>query len=178
MPLRNTDFISSVFALAEPVPFTVAILIVKSLIRLMAGSGGLRLPGLHRLLRRILGLRPVDQRLLHVPGGRRATLGAEAAVHTEVLVLDHHARRLRQRCRHVERLSEVARGDLEAPAQFLLRTVAGDGETVDRTDVEAGVALDAELGAEDGLHVTVETALHFLRGLLRGEAELDFYVEL
>jgi hypothetical protein len=30
-PLRKMDFISSEFALAEPVPFTVAILIAKSL---------------------------------------------------------------------------------------------------------------------------------------------------
>ena len=33
MPLRKMDFISSVLALAEPVPFTVAILMTKSLIR-------------------------------------------------------------------------------------------------------------------------------------------------
>jgi hypothetical protein len=34
MPLLKIDFISSVLALAEPVPFTVAILIAKSLTRL------------------------------------------------------------------------------------------------------------------------------------------------
>jgi hypothetical protein len=32
MPLRKMDFISSVLALAEPVPFTVAILIAKSFV--------------------------------------------------------------------------------------------------------------------------------------------------
>src|SRR5262245_24285954 len=32
MPLRKMDFISRVLALAEPVPFTVAILIAKSLV--------------------------------------------------------------------------------------------------------------------------------------------------
>ena len=31
IPLLNIDFINSVLALAEPVPFTVAILMVKSL---------------------------------------------------------------------------------------------------------------------------------------------------
>jgi len=35
MPLRKIDFISSVLALAEPVPFTVAILMVKSLTRVV-----------------------------------------------------------------------------------------------------------------------------------------------
>src|SRR6185312_15154555 len=39
MPLRKMDFISSVLALAEPVPLTVAILIVKSLIRLVVTLG-------------------------------------------------------------------------------------------------------------------------------------------
>jgi hypothetical protein len=33
MPLRKIDFISSVFALADPVPLTVAILMAKSLTR-------------------------------------------------------------------------------------------------------------------------------------------------
>ena len=33
MPLLKIDFISSVLALAEPVPFTVAILMAKSLMR-------------------------------------------------------------------------------------------------------------------------------------------------
>jgi hypothetical protein len=36
MPLLKIDFMSSVLALAEPVPFTVAILMVKSLTRLVA----------------------------------------------------------------------------------------------------------------------------------------------
>jgi hypothetical protein len=41
MPLRKIDFISSVLALAEPVPFTVAILMVKSLTRVVfAGDIG------------------------------------------------------------------------------------------------------------------------------------------
>src|SRR5512146_1477507 len=101
MPLLKMDFISSVLALAEPVPFTVAILIVKSLTRWVTGvserlsdcSGDLGLarfqhPGF------VLRVRPMDVGLLHVPCGRGATLGAEAAVHAEVLVLDHDARRL------------------------------------------------------------------------------------
>src|SRR5690242_20859564 len=37
MPLRKMDFMSSVFALAEPVPFTVAILIAKLLVMSMIG---------------------------------------------------------------------------------------------------------------------------------------------
>jgi len=38
MPLRKIDFIRSMFALAEPVPFTVAILMTKSLILAESGA--------------------------------------------------------------------------------------------------------------------------------------------
>src|SRR5215475_13754135 len=131
MPLRKIDFMSSVLALAEPVPLTVAILMVKSLMRAAGdavmvvlgcswvapprgcaggtgGSGDLGFPGLeaHGFVAR---LRPVQLRLLHVPGGGRAALGAQAAVHAQVLVLDHHAPGLRQAGRHVERLGEILR---------------------------------------------------------------------
>src|SRR6516165_178007 len=99
MPLRKIDFISSVLALAEPVPFTVAILMVKSLLRVRlafdmmswvavgslgggAASGDLRLARLERA-RLILGVWPVQLGFLHVPGGSRAALGAQAAVHAQ-----------------------------------------------------------------------------------------------
>ena len=42
MPLLKIDFMSSVLALAEPVPFTVAILMVKSLTRVAVGDIGFR----------------------------------------------------------------------------------------------------------------------------------------
>jgi hypothetical protein len=38
MPLLKIDFMSSVLALAEPVPLTVAILMVKSLTRVAVGG--------------------------------------------------------------------------------------------------------------------------------------------
>src|SRR5215469_17007235 len=100
MPLRNSDFISSVLALAEPVPLTVAILIEKSLIRaaraavggdivswVFSGSGDLGFLRRHGA-RLVGGLRPVQLGLLHVPGGGRAALGAQPAVHAQILVLD------------------------------------------------------------------------------------------
>ncbi len=40
MPFRKIDFISSVLALAEPVPLTVAILMTKSLTREGADEAG------------------------------------------------------------------------------------------------------------------------------------------
>src|SRR3974390_126876 len=95
MPLRKIAFMSSELALAEPVPLTVAILSTKSLVRLGAGlvmgdpggvgrcaSGDLRLTrGAGAGL--VLGVRPAHVRLLHVPGGRRAALGAQPAVHAQ-----------------------------------------------------------------------------------------------
>src|SRR5580704_7426680 len=108
MPLLKIDFMSSVLALAEPVPFTVAILMVKSLMRAVVGDMGCRgakgsgdfLGGLRRHGPRLVGgVRPLELGLLHVPGGGRAALGAQAAVHAQVLVLDHDTPGLRQRRR-------------------------------------------------------------------------------
>src|SRR5262249_5958521 len=134
MPLRKIDFMSSVLALAEPVPFTVAILIEKSLIRgavegdmdgfafvsswraWPAAPGRPRCTsGDLRLLRRqglglVLGMGPMHVGLLHVPGGRRAALRAQAAVNTQILVLHHDAARLRERHGDEQRLREILRG--------------------------------------------------------------------
>src|SRR5271169_22953 len=110
MPLLKIAFVSSKLALAEPVPLTVAILMVKSLMRAVFGmtSGNLRLARLEGggFIYRV---RPEDLRLLHVPGSGRAALGAQPAVHAQVLVLDHHAAGLRQAGRDVQRLRQVLR---------------------------------------------------------------------
>src|SRR6187402_1758576 len=108
-PLRKMDFMSSVFALAEPVPFTVAILIAKLFTLSWVISGALR--DLGRVgCRFVFSVRPLDAGLLHVPRGRRAALGAQAAVHTQVFVFDHHARRVFQRRGYVQGLSDILRG--------------------------------------------------------------------
>src|SRR6185436_15626193 len=163
-PLRKMDFISNELALAEPVPFTVAILIAK-LLTLSGMSGALG--NLGCVSRRfVLGMRPPDRRLLHVPGRRRTALGTQAAMHAQVLVFDHHPCRVFQRRGYVQGLSDILRRRLEPGTQFGLFTVVCDGEAVYRTDVDAGVALDAQLGLEHGLHVAVEATLHFFLDLL------------
>src|SRR5882672_7994273 len=112
MPLRKMDFISSEFALAEPVPFTVAILIAKSLTWELALAfegvvvGDMLVLRDLRFLRLerppfIEGVRPVHDGFLHIPRGRRAALGTQATVHAEVFVFHHYARRLLQRCGNV-----------------------------------------------------------------------------
>src|SRR5687767_11694273 len=86
-PLRKMDFISSELALAEPVPFTVAILIAK-LFTLSGMSGALgKLGSVCDSL--VHGVRPPDRGLLHIPGRSRTALRAQAAVHTQVFVFDH-----------------------------------------------------------------------------------------
>jgi hypothetical protein len=56
--------------------------------------------------------------LPHVERGRGASLGAEAAVDAEVLVLDHDAAGLGQVLGHVDGLGQVQRGRLQLTAQL------------------------------------------------------------
>src|SRR5688572_30469907 len=110
-PLRKMDFMSSVLALAEPVPFTVAIFIAK-LFTLSGMSGALReFGGVGCCI--VRGVRPLDRGFLHVPGRGRAALRTQAAVHTQVFVFDHDATGMFQRRRYVQSLSDVLRGRLQ-----------------------------------------------------------------
>src|SRR5262245_48290078 len=135
MPLLKMLFIRRPLALAEPVPLTVAILMTKSLMREAwecgiekVNSGDLGLFGLQSA-RLVRGMRPVHLGLLHIPCGRRTTLGTQATMHAEVLVLHHHAPGLRERRGYEQRLRQISGGCLEARAQVRLLPVRGDGQT-------------------------------------------------
>src|SRR6185503_4854556 len=93
MPIRKTACMSRLFALAEPVPFTVPILNAKSLmlgplppypsdmLRHLTAKWARR--HRHRTnvsARRSTGIRQEQLELPHVPRGRWAALGAETAV--------------------------------------------------------------------------------------------------
>src|SRR5579862_979326 len=99
-------------------------------------------------------------------------------MHAQVLVFDHHAPGLLERRRDEQWLRRFERRRAQPGTQLLLVTCAADGEAIDRTDVDAGITLDAQLGLEYGLHITVEAALCFLSRLLDIEAELDLDVDL
>jgi hypothetical protein len=58
-----------------------------------------------------------------------------------------------------------------------LVAVSRDRQAVGRADVDAGVALDAELRVEHGLNVAIHAARDFLGGAPGVEAELDLDVE-
>src|SRR5207302_3271068 len=113
----------------------------------------------------------------HVPGSGGTTLGAKAAMDTEVLVLEHEALRLRQRTRGENVLLLVQRGHGQSLPERRLLSVLGDGEALQRADVDASVTLDAEPVGEDRFDVAVQAPLDFSRRLLRREAELDLDVE-
>ena len=81
-------------------------------------------------------------------------------------------------CGHIKVLRQIDGRRGQALTQVVFFSVSSDGEALHRTDVDAGVALDTFRRDEHGLHVAVETALYFARGLLGVKAHLDFDVEL
>src|ERR1700688_1309659 len=123
-------------------------------------------------------MRNADRRLLHIPRRGRAAFRAQTAMHADVLVLDHHPRRLRQRRRDIERLLTIGRRRGQAAAQLNLCTVLRDGEAIDRTDVDAGIALDAQLRREYRLDIAIEEALGPESRLFGGKSELDLDINL
>ena len=70
--------------------------------------------------------------------------------------------------------AEVVR---QALAQLGLGAVRGHGQAVDRADIDARIAFDTQLGIEYRLHITIQAALDFCCGLLRGKAKLHFDID-
>src|SRR5688572_8435925 len=123
------------------------------------------------------GIGHVEQELLHVPGAGGAAFGAQATVQADVLVFHHHPGGF-QLAGNVEVLREVLRRSVEPRTQVLLVAVLREGDAVHRADVDAGIALDAQLVGEHRLHVAVQAALRFLPCGGDVEAELDFHLHV
>ena len=141
--MRKIACMSRLFALAEPVPFTVPILNAKSLTR---DARALDQACCAASVRKAYGI--TSSNLAHVPRGRRAALGAQAAVQADVLVLHHDALRLRQRRGDVDLLRRVERRRREMCAQIeLVGGVGSDRQAIHRAHVDARVALDAQARA-------------------------------
>src|SRR5690606_34090414 len=105
-------------------------------------------------------LRDVEVELLHVPGARWATFGAEAAVQADVFVLHHDAAGF-QAILNVKILRDILRRCVEAIAQFRFFAVLRERNAIHRADIDACIALDARRRRKHGLHVTVQAALRF-----------------
>src|SRR5665213_1295692 len=144
IPMRKIACINRLFALADPVPFTLASFTEKSFTRTVVSSDvSIAIVQTH-FHSRALG-RPdrnmhdggtrrvgnLQLELLHVPGRRGAALRAEPAVHAHVLVLHHYSPRLGQGSRDVQCLVEVERGGREALAKVGLFTVGRDSQALD-----------------------------------------------
>ena len=114
----------------------------------------------------------VEEEFAHVPGTGRAALGAQPAMQAHIFVLGHDPAGL-QPIADVQILLEVQGRGHQPLAQLVLGAVVGEGDAVHRADVDAGVAFDAELPGEHGLHVAIEAPLGFEIAQLFVIAELD-----
>src|SRR5262249_50431561 len=119
----------------------------------------------------------LDKELLHVPGTGRAALGAETAVQADILVLDHDPPGL-QRIANIEILREIGCRSAKTGAQLRFLAIFGKGDAIHRADVDASIALDAQLAREDSLDIAVEAALGFEIGELVVKPELDLGLDV
>src|SRR5580700_6493096 len=94
-----------------------------------------------------------------------------------VLILHHDAAGF-QVVADIEVLGVVLGRRLQPGAQIGFFAVGGKGDAVHRADVDAGIALDAELAGEDGLDVAIEAALGFLERQFEVIAELDLGLDV
>ena len=78
----------------------------------------------------------------------------------------------------VEVLGEILRRRLQPLPQLGFLAVRGEGDAVHRADVDAGVAFDAELAGEHGLHIAVEAALGLFQRQFEVIAELDLGLDV
>src|SRR5689334_20415184 len=126
IPIRRIDLANSELALAEPDPLTLANLTTKSLTLCIAATSrfdcdaiGSELVKSGHRLRHAGPACVMSRRNLRMSRAGRATLGAEAAVQTHILILDHDAPGL-QRIADVELLLEVERRSHQPAAQVFL----------------------------------------------------------
>src|SRR5689334_3902307 len=98
-------------------------------------------------------------------------------MNAKVFVLQHDSRGLRKGLGSEESLIEIQSGRGQAGSQLQLIAVPGDGQTLYRADVYAGVAFDTARSGEHGLDIAVQTTFDLARRLLGGEPQLDFDVQ-
>ena len=172
-PMRRIDFANSSFADAEPEPLTLANLTTKSLTASIFALFHGHASSLLRLVAGGPGLRHFEQEFAHVPRAGRTAFGAQAAMQADVFILHHHAAGFQQ-IGNVQILREIQRRRGEMRAQRHLLVVAREGDAIHRTDVDAGIAFDADILAEHGFDIAIQATLRFGERGLRIEAEFDF----
>ncbi len=122
-------------------------------------------------------LRHLEEEFLHIPGPGRTALGAQPAMQADILVLGHDAPGLEQ-AGDIDVLGQIERRRLQPAAQLGLVAVLGEADAIHRTDIDAGIAFDAELVGKDRLGVAIEAALCLLEGEHGIEAQLDLGLDV
>ena len=95
----------------------------------------------------------------------------------DILVLGHDTAGL-QCPRHIQCLIEVMRRRHQPRAQFGLVAIFCEGDAIDRADIDAGIALDAQFIRKYGLHVAVQAALRLGEGEFIVKAKFDFRLDV
>ena len=94
-----------------------------------------------------------------------------------ILVLHHHAAGF-EISRHIERLLKIACGRVKAAPQIGFVAVLGEGDAIDRANIGASVAFNAERVRKHRLHVAIQAAFGLLIGQLLVKPELDFHANI
>src|SRR5262252_9078484 len=94
-----------------------------------------------------------------------------------IFVLDHDAPGL-QRITDVEVLFTIERWSHQAVTQLRFAAIFGEGDTIHRADIDAGVAFDTQLPREHRLDIAIEATLGLEIGLLFVEAKFDFDLDV
>ena len=117
----------------------------------------------------------MHDRALHIPCVGWAAFCTQTTVQTHVFVLHHHSPCL-QRVGYVQVLIHVQGRRHQRLAQLGFRLIFDEGNTVHRTNIHAGITLNAQVIGKYRLHIAVQTTLGFLCGQLGIKAK--FYLNL
>ena len=89
-----------------------------------------------------------------------------------VFILGHNAPGFESRA-DVNILREIGRGGAEPLANVYFDAIIGKRDAIHRTNIHAGITLDASLCSENRLHIAVQTTLRFLECEIGVEPQLN-----
>ena len=160
-PMRRIDFAKSWLALAEPEPLTLANRTTKSLTQLHGPSREHRFAGTGcDCLARAMGQNEMNCCMSHAPVGQRSAQRPQCRHTSSSFAMIRPVFSPCETYRSCVRF--VGRGVQMRRRRLVLLAILGEGDAVGRADIHTGVAFDAQLRREHGLHVAVQAALRFL----------------
>ena len=93
-------------------------------------------------------------RLLHVPRVGGTPFCAQSTVKTDVFIFNHDTAGF-EMSRHIEILLEICCGGHERWSHRTFFGIVGKANAVHRAYIHTGIALDAKLVRENGLHIAI-----------------------